>query len=179
MLDEKSLEEFEYWYEKLSHDNENFEFGGWIKSVNENQTDPRIIESLGKLERIFRPLANRASLVTREIQGEFLFTGDVDGTVLNKHLNFSDLEYFLVEAPHHGGFYGEVFNNVETEILVISRKSTYRPRAEFFRDVIWRILMDAGKLGTCILEKGVKKGRIHAINMRSDKAFAYFLIYLI
>jgi hypothetical protein len=39
--------------------------------------------------------------------------------------------------------------------------------------------MDAGKLGTCILEKGVKKGRIHAINMRSDKAFAYFLIYLI
>jgi len=186
-LDRESLEEFERWYRIFSRV---FSEGGkfdYTKLVDENHiklniknNNPKIVELLERLEKVFKRLANRASLVTREIQGDFLFTGDIDTTILDEHLNFSDIEYFLVETPHHGGFYGRAFNNLKTEVLVISRNARYMPRPEFFSYIDWRIFVDTGRQGSCIVEKssGLPYG-VHTITIKSKEAFAHFFMLLL
>ena len=184
-LDRNFLEEFEFWYSVLSdafsgEEYNDFEFKYVIKSEQERQTNPEIIESLNKIEKAFKPLANRTSLVAREIHGDFLFTGDVDKTVLDNYLNFSDIEYFIVETPHHGGFYGKAFNNLKTEVLVISRNAKYTPRPEFFCYVDWKILVDTGKQGSCIVEKcSGQPCYTYTITIKSKEAFAYFFKLLL
>lgn len=153
-LSDEQLQEFDNWYNYLSRSfsekpkkPDNFP----EKIQKNNEIDREIKKDLMSVEKIFKDIANRASLVVRDVFFEFLFTGDVDDIILDNHLNFGNYRYFLIEAPHHGGYYGYAFDNVSTEILVISRKVNYKPRCEFLRDLPWRFLVDTAKTGNCII----------------------------
>ncbi|RLI72730.1 hypothetical protein DRO97_08640, partial [Archaeoglobales archaeon] len=84
-LDEELIEEFDYWYNVLTNAffERHEEPRDRIEFKQKTQATPEVMKSLERAEKTFRPLANRTSLVTREIHGEFLFTGDIDETVLN------------------------------------------------------------------------------------------------
>ncbi|WNZ28658.1 MAG: MBL fold metallo-hydrolase [Candidatus Bathyarchaeota archaeon] len=112
----------------------------------EKETDNRFNDRLRKIEGNFRNLANRVSLVVRDESNDFLFTGDVDNTILDNYLNFEE-EYFLVQAAHHGGYYGQAFNNVETNLLVISRAKRYKTRCEYYQELTWNKLIDTAMMG--------------------------------
>ncbi|RLI81787.1 hypothetical protein DRP04_05345 [Archaeoglobales archaeon] len=147
-LSSEALEEFKRWYSILSHvfSGKEVECEAYRIDIQDFEPSQGVLESLEEIEGAFRQLADRTSLVAREVHGEFLFTGDVDNAVLNNYLDFSDIEhYFLIEAPHHGGRYGSAFNNVKTTILVISRRSGYLPRPEFMHNISWDLLVDTGK----------------------------------
>jgi len=116
------------------------------KMPEEKESDVEVENAMRSTEKIFRDLANRASLVVRDEFSDFLFTGDIDDTILKNHLNFEQ-DYFLIEAPHHGGYYGRAFDNVSTDVLVISRAMRYKPRCEYFRELVWNTLVDTARMG--------------------------------
>jgi len=126
--------------------------------------DEEVRNGLMSMEKIFRNIANRASLVVKDVSTDFLFTGDIDDTILNEYLNFGDQAYFLIEAPHHGGYYGSAFDNVSTQVLIISREDDYTPDYRFYRDLSWKILVDTAKNGNCIVQPGRGKRSIVCLN---------------
>jgi len=152
-LNGEQAREFEKWYNVLStafSDIERSEIPP-IDTARDRIMSADVQKSLESVEDIFIDLANRASLVVRDTPIRFLFTGDVDDRILNNHLIFGDHHYLLVEAPHHGGYYGTAFDNVSTQILVISRKESYKPRCEYFRDLPWNALVDTVRNGNCVI----------------------------
>lgn len=152
-LSDKQSYQFNEWYSYLS---KSFAKSKEPDSFHEeiaknNEPDDDVKDALISIEGIFKDIANRASLVVKDDSNCFLFTGDIDAEVLEKHLNFGNYRYFLIEAPHHGGYYGCAFDNVSTEVLVISRKVNYRPHCEFYRDLSWKALVDTARMGNCII----------------------------
>lgn len=152
-LNDEQTHEFEKWYHALST-----AFSGQqrpeipsTETARDITMNSDVQKSLESVEDIFIDLANRTSLVVRDTLISFLFTGDVDDTILNKHLLFGDYHYLLVEAPHHGSYHGTAFDNVSTQVLVISRKESTKPRCEYFRDLSWNILVDTARNGNCIV----------------------------
>lgn len=166
-LSDKQLHEFNAWYDYLSKSfAKSKEPDRHPKEIaKNNESDEDVREALTSIEGIFKDITNRASLVVMDDLGDFLFTGDIDNTVLEKYLNFGNHSYFLVEAPHHGGYYGCAFENVLTEVLVISRKVNYKPNCEFFRSLSWRVLVDTARTGNCVVHsKGRRKALIICSN---------------
>lgn len=148
-LSDDDKEEFERVYRYLSRaysenepDYENRPKFDWNKEINFD-----VVDKLNNIEKKFRQLANRTSLVFFDFDGNYLFTGDVDDVCLNRYVQFNNDEYLLIETPHHGGYYGKAFNNVKTHYLLISRKSSDRPRCEYFQNVSWEILIDTARIG--------------------------------
>lgn len=156
-LNERQSQEFEKWYTYLSEN-----FTEEPKDMDQNsfsqetpmgeEVDEELTDALISVERIFRDIANRASLVVRDESFDFLFTGDIDDIILNKHLDFGNHDHFLIEAPHHGGYYGYAFDNVSTKVLVISREVNYRPDCRFFRNLPWSIIVDTARTGNSIIQ---------------------------
>jgi len=153
-LNEQQLHEFERTYSSISRifsktHEDKFDFS-FLDRAEAEEMDYEVKEAIESLEKKFRPLANRASLVVRDESTDFLFTGDIDNTILKNHLSFEN-DYFLIEAPHHGGYYGQAFSNVSTDILVISRKLGYKPRCEYFQQLVWNTLVDTARMGNCTI----------------------------
>lgn len=171
-LSEKQRQEFEKWYDYLSKrfSEESSELDDLsrertLKEIPRSEgIDEEIKNGLVSVEKIFRNVANRASLVVKDTATDFLFTGDIDDTILNKYLNFGNQAYFLIEAPHHGGYYGSAFDNVSTQMLIISREDNYTPDHRFYRDLTWKILVDTAKNGNCIVQRGKGKKSIVCLN---------------
>jgi len=167
-LNDRQSHEFENWYNYLSEyfSEEPKKLDNFPREMpKNNEMDMEVQGALISIEKIFKDIANRASLVVRDEIIDFLFTGDVDRTVLNKYLDFGDHRYFLIEAPHHGGYYGYAFDNISTEVLVISREVNYKPNCKFFRNLPWNILVDTGRTGNCIIQStGRRKGAIVCSN---------------
>ena len=102
--------------------------------------------------RAFRYLANRTSLVFNDENGNYLFTGDVDATCLNKHIVFPYPEYILAEASHHGTLYGNAFDNLSTHYLLVSRNARNIINSGYYHNVNWKIFIDTYKLGNSKIE---------------------------
>lgn len=158
-LTPQKREEFESTYDALSRAFAQYEGGNEGKEHLLNQErfdvgplviDPEIETALKSIERLFKDLANGASLVLRDEHYDFLFTGDVDNTILDNQLDFEQ-NYFFIEAPHHGGYYGQAFDNTQTHILLISRAINYKPRCEYYREICWDTLLDTARKGNCTL----------------------------
>ena len=177
-LNARQSQEFEKWYDYLSKcfSEQPRELDNFPEEMTKNyEMDEEVKGALISTEKTFKDIANRASLVVRDESINFLFTGDIDNTILNKYLDFGNHYYFLIEAPHHGGYYGYAFDNVSTEVLVISRRVNYKPRYEFFRDLPWKILVDTARIGNCTVHSiGRRKGSIVYIN-RSTLFNVYFV----
>ena len=105
-----------------------------------------------EIEKTFKSLVDRSSLVFQEINHDFLFTGDIDRIILDHELNFGNNNYFLIEAPHHGTRYGKAFDKVTTEVLLISRKYSDDVAIEFLKKLPWKILIDTARMGNSILK---------------------------
>ncbi|WXG39831.1 MAG: hypothetical protein WED07_03230 [Candidatus Freyarchaeum deiterrae] len=151
-LSEKQLEEFDklYAYLSVAFGRESKESDASLEEISKDKdVKPKVQEYLVEIEMKFKNLANRASLVIRDDHTNFLFTGDVDKTILNNYLNFGNELYFLVEASHHGGFYGYAFDNMSTEVIVISRKASYKPDYRYLVDLSWNIIVDTARVGNC------------------------------
>jgi len=145
------------------------------ETLRNEETDEEVRNGLMSIEKIFKGVANRASLVVKDVSTDFLFTGDVDDVILNNYLNFGNQGYFLIESPHHGGYYGSAFDNVSTEALIISRKQTDKPDYRFYRDLPWRILVDTAKNGNCVIQQtGRRKRNIIYLNYGTH-IIVYFL----
>ena len=176
-LDDRQSQEFEKWYSYLSEcfAEEPQRLDDFPREMPKNEEmDKELKDALISIEKIFKDIANRASLVVRDESIDFLFTGDIDNTILNRYLDFGNHRYFLIEAPHHGGYYGYALDNVSTEVLVISRQVNYRPRYEFFRDLPWKIIVDTARTGNCIVQSmGRRKGAIVYLN-RTIPFHVYF-----
>lgn len=182
ILDPNKQEEFDRWCDILSKSfsKEQKQSKDIPRKISkEGKVDKEILKGLVTIEKIFKDIANRASLVTRDDDFDFLFTGDIDDVILNNYLQFGDNHYFLIEAPHHGGYYGNAFDNTSTDILVISRKSKYKPRAEYFRELPWRILVDTARIGNSIINRKSHHKDIQFISIEDDKASAYFAFHLL
>lgn len=153
-LNDEQIHEFDEWYNTLSltfSDNERSEIPPF-DAERYKPMNPEVRHSLESIEVLFNDLANRASLVFRDTSIRFLFTGDIDDTILDNHLAFGiNYPYFLVEAPHHGGYYGNAFDNVSTQVLVISRKKRDKLRCEYFTDLHWDVLVDTARNGNCVI----------------------------
>ena len=184
-LDDSKRQKFDRWYDILSKS-----FPKQPKGQKQHKDLPteipenekiakEILKGLTDIEKIFKGIANRTSLVTRDDDFDFLFTGDIDNVILNHHLQFGDNHYFLIEAPHHGGYYGYAFDNTSTDILVISRKSKYNSKAEYFRELPWRILVDTARIGNSIINRKSHHKDIQFISIEDDKASAYFAFHLL
>ena len=115
------------------------------------EVSPVIIEKIKAIEKKFRYLANRTSLVFNDENGNYLFTGDVDSTCLNKHIIFPYTKYVVTEASHHGTMYGSAFDNLYTCFLIVSRNAKNIVKSGYYRNVNWKIFLDTSKLGNCIL----------------------------
>lgn len=154
-LTDEQAQEFDKLYDQLSG-----AFAGQLEELDNipkeipqnNERISKIQNALASVEEVFRDIANRASLVVRDEFIDFLFTGDIDEVILNNELDFGNHQHFLIEAPHHGGYYGYAFDNLSTEILVISRRANYKPNCRFFRNLPWTILIDTAKNGNCIVQ---------------------------
>ena len=154
MLNEQQASEFDRLYNALSEalsGEEQTEVPA-LRPEIDRPPNPEVQSLLESFEGMFTDLANRASLVVRDATCSFLFTGDIDDVILNNRLFFGNNEYLLVEAPHHGGYYGNAFDNVSAQFLVISRKASYRARCEYYRDVDWSHLVDTPRNGNVELE---------------------------
>lgn len=153
-LTREQKDNFEKWLGILSTAFSQHERNGiQLEGLEENSsTSTAVQEALESVEETFKDLANRTSLVVRDNTPiSFLFTGDIDDSILNNCLFFGNHEYVLIEAPHHGGYYGRAFENVSTQVLVISRKERYKPRCEYFRDLFWNNLVDTPRNGNCTI----------------------------
>jgi beta-lactamase superfamily II metal-dependent hydrolase len=153
-LTREQRDEFEKWLNILStafSDRERPEIPPQ-ESIPDKPIHAEVQKALESVEDVFTHLANRTSLVVRDnTPVRFLFTGDIDNSILNNYLFFGNQDYTLIEAPHHGGYYGTAFDNVFTQVLVISRKETYKPRCEYFRDLSWNNLVDTPRNGNCTI----------------------------
>lgn len=179
MLDKEERRKFDKWYDILSKSFPK-QPKDILTEIPENEkVDKEILKGLTDIEKIFKGIANRTSLVTRDDDFDFLFTGDIDDVILNNHLQFGDSHYFLIETPHHGGYYGCAFDNTSTDVLVISRKSKYKSRPEYFRELPWRILVDTARTGNCIINRRFHHKDMQFISIEDDKASAYFAFQLL
>lgn len=154
MLNEQQAAEFDRLYNALSavfSMEEQTEFPA-LRSEIDKPPNHELQSLLESFEGMFTSLANRASLVVRDATCSFLFTGDIDDVILNNRLFLGNQKYLLVEAPHHGGYYGNAFDNVSAQFLVISRKASYRARCEYYRDVDWSHIVDTPRNGNVELE---------------------------
>jgi len=166
LSDEKS-QEFEKWYDYLSKSfAKPSDSGNFPEEIPKNsEPDNEVKNALVSIEKIFKDIANRASLVVRDDVFDFLFTGDIDNVILENYLDFGNHSYFLIEAPHHGGYYGCAFDNLSTEVLVISRNANNIPNCKFFRNLPWNVLVDTPRTGNCIVRwKGRKQWPIVFLN---------------
>lgn len=156
-MNPKFLEEFEYWYEIFStyfNDKREKPIADEIEREKRRKYNisPQIKNSLEEIEKTFKSLVDRSSLVFKEINHDFLFTGDIDKIILDHELDFGNNNYFLIEAPHHGTRYGKAFDKVSTEILLISRKHDDNIATEFFKKLPWEVLVDTARAGNSILK---------------------------
>lgn len=167
-LNDRQSQEFEKWYNFLRKyfSEQPRELDNFPKEMPKNdEMDKEVKDALISTEKTFKDIANRASLVVRDESIDFLFTGDIDNIILNKYLDFGDYHYFLIEAPHHGGYYGYAFDNVSTKVLVISRGVNYKPNCNFFRNLPWNVLVDTARNGNCIVQSmGRRRGLIVYLN---------------
>jgi hypothetical protein len=176
-LSDKQREELEEWYGLLSdylsgeqRDSPN----SLRENVRKQEIDPEVEAALSATEDIFKDIANRASIVVVDEDHDFLFTGDIDDTILNTHLNFGPHDYFLIEAPHHGGYYGFAFDNVSTEVLVISRRKNYTPDHRFFRNLDWKFLVDTARTGNCTIQTTRQNRQLKLVVRQPANISSYF-----
>jgi len=180
----KLLEEFEYWYEIFStyfKDRREKPIADEIEREEGRKynTLPQIKNSLEEIEKTFKSLVDRSSLVFQEINHDFLFTGDIDRIILDHELNFGNNNYFLIEAPHHGTRYGKAFDKISTEILLISRKRSDNIATGFLKKLPWRILVDTARIGNCIINRRLRHKNVQFISIEDDETKAYFYFHLL
>ena len=183
-MNPKFLEEFEYWYEIFStyfNDKREKPIADEIEREKRRKYNisPQIKNSLEEIEKTFKSLVDRSSLVFQKINHDLLFTGDIDKIILDHELNFGNNNYFLIEAPHHGTRYGKAFDKISTEILLISRKRSDNIATGFLKKLPWRILVDTARTGNCIINRRLHHKEMQFISIEDDKASAYFAFQLL
>ena len=183
-IDPKLLEEFEYWYGIFStyfSDKREKPIADGLKREERRKYNisPQIKNSLEEIEKTLGSLTDRSSLVFKEINHDFLFTGDIDKIILDHELNFGNNNYFLIEAPHHGTRYGKAFDKISTEILLISRKRSDNIATGFLKKLPWRILVDTARIGNSIINRRSHHKDIQYISIEDDKTSIYFAFHLL